>query len=292
MVKVVITGATGNVGLAILQALREHPQPDLEIVVGVRDEQRLNLFPADLPVTPVRFDLTKPETYGSAISQVDSLFLLLPPGLPNGVTYLGHLVKAAKGQQVKHLVYLSVQGADKSNFIPHHKIEKLIIASGIPYTFLRPSYFMQNFTTVLLPDLRDRNRLFLPAGQALFNLIDVRDIGAVAAEVLLNSTPHANKAYELTTPENVTFNQIAQTFTEILKQKIVYHSPALWSFYFQKKKEGLPATYVLIMMLLHFLPRFQKPPQISHYVQEITGEKPRTLAQFIRDNLPLFSPEK
>ncbi len=184
-----------------------------------------------------------------------------------------------------------MQGADKSSFIPHHKIEKQIMASGLSYTFLRPSYFMQNFTTILLPDIRDRNELFLPAGKGLFNLMDVRDIGAVAAEILQNSTSHADKAYELTTSENVTFSQIAQIFSEVLNRKITYHSPVLWSFFFRKKKEGLASPFIFVMMLLHFLPRFQKPPQTSNYVQQITSQEPRSLAQFINDHRALFFPE-
>ncbi|RDC63234.1 NmrA family NAD(P)-binding protein [Adhaeribacter pallidiroseus] len=280
MAATLVTGATGNVGLATLQALQDCLQPGVEILAGVRQEPAPSIFPAGLPLTTVPFDLINPKTYAPAISQADSVFLLLPPGLPNEVNYFEQLLKEAKRHQVQHLVYLSVQGAEKSNFIPHHKIEKLIIASGILYTFLRPSYFMQNFTTVLLPDLRYRQKLYLPADNGLFNLIDVRGIGAVSAKILQNNAPHANRAYELTTPENVTFNQIAQVFSEVLNRKITYHSPALWSFYFRKKKEGLAIAYIFIMMLLHFLPRFQKPPQISNNVQQITGQEPRSLAPF------------
>ncbi|MDP5140566.1 MAG: NmrA family NAD(P)-binding protein, partial [Spirosomaceae bacterium] len=90
------------------------------------------------------------------------------------------------------------QGAEDNSVIPHHKIERLIIDSGISYTFLRPAYFMQNFTTTLRKELVENNRIFLPAGEAKFTLVDVQDVGKVAAETLLSSDKHVNIGYDLT----------------------------------------------------------------------------------------------
>ncbi len=106
MAKILVTGATGNVGLATLHALQERLQPSVQVLAGVRHQPPPATFPSGLPLTIVPFDLTKPETYASAISQVDSLFLLLPPGLPNGVEYFGQLLREAKSHGVKHVVYL------------------------------------------------------------------------------------------------------------------------------------------------------------------------------------------
>ncbi|WKK78452.1 NmrA family NAD(P)-binding protein [Marivirga salinae] len=63
------------------------------------------------------------------------------------------LIEVVKEVGVKHIVFLSVQGAEKQSYIPHHKIEKLIVESQIPYTFIRPAYFMQNFITTLGKDI-------------------------------------------------------------------------------------------------------------------------------------------
>jgi len=67
---------------------------------------------------------------------------------------------------VNQVVFLSVQGAEKSKVIPHNRIESLIIEYGMEYIFLRPGYFMQNLTTTLLPDIIKRRQIFLPRFQS------------------------------------------------------------------------------------------------------------------------------
>ena len=86
-------------------------------------------------------------------------------------------------------MFLSVQGAERNLFIPHHKIERRLMSSGVPYTLLRPAYFMQNFTSMLHDELARRHRIFLPAGNARFTLVDVGDIARVAVMLLIHLLP-------------------------------------------------------------------------------------------------------
>jgi len=132
----------------------------------------------------LHFDFAAAETYEHALAYCGILFLLRPPQLSEVKKYFNSLIDLAVICGVKHVVFLSVQGVGKSKIIPHHKIEKLIIESKIPHTFLRPAYFMQNFTTTLHADLVRHHSIFLPAGNAKFTLVDVTDIGKVAAKVL------------------------------------------------------------------------------------------------------------
>ena len=104
------------------------------------------------------------------------MFLLRPPQLTDD---FGDFIARAGRGGWRHIVFLSVQGAENNRFIPHHKTEQLLICSGLAYTLLRPAYFMQNFTTTLRADLVERHRIFLPAGRARFTLIDVDDISRV-----------------------------------------------------------------------------------------------------------------
>ena len=185
---------------------------------------------------------------------------------------------------MKHIVFLSVQGVEKSKIIPHHKIEKLIVDSKIRYTFLRPAYFMQNFTTTLHSDLVNNKRIYLPAGNAKFTLIDVRDIGLVSANVLTNTSQHINKSYELTCMEKLSFSEMAKILNDILRTNIQYKSPNLISFFLTKRKEKTPTMLILVLIMLHYFPRFQKDPEITDWVEKITSKQPTTFEQFINDN--------
>ena len=170
---IIVTGATGQVGPAVIAAL---PAFDAIVIrAAVRDEAK---WRGDVRVQPVRFDYSDPASQDAALADCDSLFLLRPPELTSD---FGDLIARAKQHGVKHIVFLSVQGAGSHRFIPHHKIEAHLVAGGAPYTLLRPAYFMQNFTSTLHDELVRRHRIFLPAGSARFTLVDIHDIGRVAA---------------------------------------------------------------------------------------------------------------
>jgi uncharacterized protein YbjT (DUF2867 family) len=189
---------------------------------------------------------------------------------------------------ISQIVFLSVQGAEKSKVIPHHKIEKLVQESGIHYIFLRPSYFMQNITTTLLKDIQEKRRIFLPAGKAKFNWIDINNIGEVSAILLERFEEFSNLAFELTGYENKNFYEVANMISTITGKKINYQSPNSFRFFSAKKKEGVATGMILVMNMLHFLPRFQEEPKISDFYEKITGKKPTSLKAFIEREQKCF----
>lgn len=283
---VLITGATGNVGLAVIEFLtREYNQ--LSIFAAVRnpafDAEMLRRF----NVSIVAFDFERTDTFSDAFAGIDVLFLLRPPQLSDVGWIFKPLIEAAKAS-VKHIVFLSVQGVEKSTLIPHHKIESLIVASGISFTFLRPAYFMQNFTTTLKQDLVEKDRIYLPAGKTKFTVVDVNDIGRVAAKVLTNPFVHKNKVYELTNHDVLSFKEMADLFSKGLGRPIQYLSPNLITFYLAKRREGMPPGLILVMIMLHFLPRFKKTPRTTTCVKDLTGTEPISFRAFIVLNKDQF----
>jgi uncharacterized protein YbjT (DUF2867 family) len=283
MTKVLITGATGNVGKEVIKSL-QNINHQLDIYAGVRnlttDSHKLDNF----KIKFLQFDFTNSTTYKTALDGCSILFLLRPPQISEVEKYFNPIINACKVKGVKHIVFLSVQGVEKSKIIPHHKIEKLIVDSKIPYTFLRPAYFMQNFTTTLHNDLVNKKRIYLPAGNAKFTLIDVRDIGLVSAIVITNTSQHINKSYELTCKEKLSFSEMAEKLSNILETDIQYISPNLFSFFLTKRKENTPTMMILVMIMLHYFPRFQKDPEITDWVEKIMDKQPTTFEQFITDN--------
>ena len=283
MQRILITGATGNVGLEVIKSLSTL-NADLKVVAGVRnmEQDKKKLLP--YKVSLVRFDFTDSTSYRPALENCQILFLLRPPQISNTKKYFKPLVNIAKEVGIQHIIFLSVQGVEKSFIIPHHKIEKLIIDSKIPYTFLRPAYFMQNFSTTLHKDLVDKHAIFLPAGCAKFTLVDVQDVGAVAARIIVALDTHVNKSYELTCSNKLTFKEMAETLSKGLGVKINYQSPSLLLFYLTKRNEKVPSMFILVMIMLHYLPRFQKEPSVTDWIEKITGTLPTTFEKFIADH--------
>jgi len=283
MKKILITGATGNVGIEVLNSLSKIDH-QLTIYAAVRDIEKDKGTLKDFKITLIKFDFEERSTYQPAFENCEVLFLLRPPQLSEVDKIFKPILETAVQCAVKHIIFLSVQGVEKSALIPHHKIEKLVLESKIPYTFLRPAYFMQNFTTTLRHDLVERNRIFLPAGNSKFTLVDVSDIGDVTAKVSIAPYKYTNQAYELTCNEKLTFSQMATELSNLLHTTINYESPILVKFFLVKRKEGIPTMLILVMIMLHYLPRFQKEPVATDSVNSITGHQPNTFSQFIIQN--------
>jgi uncharacterized protein YbjT (DUF2867 family) len=289
MRKILITGATGNIGMEVvahLYSLRE----GMIVTAGVRDLDKSKAKFASYPdIVLVEFDFENSVTFEEALEGVDCVFLLRPPHISNVKSVFYPLIESLEKLSVNQVVFLSVQGVEKSTVIPHHKIEKRIQQGALDYVFLRPGYFMQNLSTTLLADIRTHSSIILPAGKAVFNWIDVKDIGAVAARVILQFDAYKNTAIELTGTEKLDFYQVAAKMSHALGRSIQFQSVSILRFFIRRKKQGMKTGMVLVMIMLHYLPRFQKPPKISHACTTITGKTPGLLDEFLKRKRNLFS---
>lgn len=284
---ILLTGASGNVGLEIIKNFSQK-NDNVRLLAGVRDKSVDHQILEQYGVASIYFDFGDRQSIEEAFSSIDTLFLLRPPQLADVKKYFAPMIEIAVGKKVGHIVFLSVQGAQSNPYIPHFKIEKLIEKSGIPYTFLRPAYFMQNFTTTLRKDLVENDRIYLPAGKSKFTLIDVEDLGRVASIILKNPDRHRNQAYDLTNQEQLDFGKMAEILTEVLGKKINFSSPNLISFYLKKRKEKVPRMFILVMIMLHYLPRFSSTSETTNWIEEISGKEPKTFLEFVVSNQNLL----
>lgn len=288
MTKVIITGATGNVGREVMHAL-SRLNHNLNIYAGVRDVSDARIKLNSHNIQFLKFDFADLVTYETALSGCDILFLLRPPQLSKVEKYFKPLIETCVDKGLKHIIFLSVQGVEKSKIIPHHKIEKLIVDSKISYTFLRPAYFMQNFTTTLRADLVNKRLIYLPAGKVKFTLIDICDIGAVAAHILTDISGHKNRSYELTSKEKFTFGDIAEILSFNLDVPVHFKSPSLLGFFFTKREEKVRTALIFVMIMLHYFPRFQDEPEMTEWVEKILHRQPTTFQQFVKQNKMLLT---
>lgn len=236
----------------------------------------------------VEFDFENPKTFDNAVKNIDRVFLLRPPHISDIDRVFKPLIDCFIKNNVNQVVFLSVQGAEKSSIIPHNKIEKLILSNKLDYIFLRPAYFMQNLTTTLIQDIREKREIVLPAGDAKFNWIDIKNIGETCAILLDRFHEFKNQAIEITGYENENFKTVEGLINEQVKKPISYKSVSPLKFYRLKKKGGMKKGMIIVMLLLHFLPRFQKEPKISMFYEHLTGKKPTSLKCFIERELTKF----
>ena len=293
MKRILITGATGNIGHEVIRFLYADNLLN-QIIAGVRNIDKAKIeFKDYSQLDYVKFDFEDSATFDNSLDKIDCIFLLRPPHISNIDKYFDPLINKIKEKKINQVVFLSVQGAEKSKIIPHNKIEKLITDCNLDFIFLRPSYFMQNLTTTLLKDIQEKRKIILPAGNAKFNWIDIENIGEVTAKLLNDFDNYKNRVIELTGYENKDFYQVTDLINETITNKIKFDNVNPFRFYWTKKNDGFNSGLIIVMMMLHLLPRFQKEPKISDFYEQLTGNKPTTLMKFIRrENIKLAHPTK
>mgnify|MGYP003379935476 CR=1 FL=1 len=94
----------------------------------------------------------------------------------------------------------------------------------------------------------------------------------------------SNKSYELTNNEILTFTEIAEKISKGIGKTIKFISPNLFQFYLTKRKENIPTMFILVMIMLHYFPRFQKSPNTTQWVKIITGSEPKSFDEFVVSN--------
>lgn len=289
--RILITGASGNVGLETLRELLKSPaKTRFEVLAGVRTSDGWKE-----PIQPDRlvpFDFTNAQTFDSALSGISRVLLVRPPQLADVDAYFLPFINAMKRAQIKQVVFLSLQGVENNPVTPHHKIEKLIVEAGLPFTFLRPSFFMQNLSTTHRDEIRLRNELFIPAGNGRTSFVDVRDIGAVAALALTDLTgQYLNRGYELTGSEALTYYEIADILTRVLGRKITYRDPSIVRFIWQKwQKERAPLGFTMVMVALYTVSKLGKAAGLTEETQRLLKRPPRTFRQFAEDYRSVWMP--
>ncbi len=278
---ILITGATGNIGFEVIRFLYKTDTSN-RIIAGVRNiEKAKSVFKEYPKLDYVHFDFENFDSFDNALTGMDRMFLLRPPHISDVDKYFKPLLSSIKKNTVNEIVFLSVQGAEKSKVIPHNKIEQLINENGLDYIFLRPSYFMQNLTTTLIKDIKTKRAIILPSGQAKFNWIDIENIGEAGAILLDKFGDYKNQAFEITGLENESFAKVTSLINKAIENPIRFRNVNPIKFYRIKRREGMEKGMIIVMILLHLLPRFQKEPRISDFYERLTGKKPTDLETFI-----------
>jgi uncharacterized protein YbjT (DUF2867 family) len=214
--KVLVTGATGNTGSGLVPALRS---AGVDVRAFVRDESKAQPL-KDIGVEIVVGDLDRPETIPPALEGVDKIYLLTWNG-PTQAQQAENVIAAAKTYGNPHIVRHSMWGSEKSRIVQQgDRIEEALKLSGLPWTMVSPTFYMQN-TMMAAQTIASDGMIYWDLGDGKLSMIDVRDI-VDAAFAVLTSGGHEGKNYILTGPEAISFQDVASTFTKVLGKDVTY----------------------------------------------------------------------
>jgi uncharacterized protein YbjT (DUF2867 family) len=276
---ILVTGATGNVGAEVIRYLADRGAAANTVAAVTTPERHIDL-PDGARSRVFRFDDST--TFPAAFAGIDRLFLIRPPQIADVEQYLVPVIAYARTAGVRHIVFLSLLGVENNKVVPHYKVEQHLLAAGVPYTFLRPGFYMQNLSTTHRQEILEDDEICVPVGNARTSFIDVRDIGAVAARVLTEEG-HENTAYSLTGPEALTYAQVAEMLSEVLGRRIRYTRPSSLRFYIRARRRGTPRKFALVMVALYTATRFGSGARVTDEVDRLLGRPPLSMRRFVED---------
>jgi len=282
--KILITGASGNVGSYVVKELLKLNE---EVVAAGTNKEKLEKMLGD-SVDIVKLDFTKPETFKNALIDIDRVFLMRPPHLGKPED-LYPFIDFIKSKDIRLISFLSLMGVEKNTIPPHHKIEKYIEESKIPYAHIRPGFFMQNLSGIHAKEIKEDNEIFVPAGRSKTSFIDVADIGLSIATVLHDSEKYKNTKHTITGPQALDYYKIAKILSEVTKRKITYRRPSFLSYWYRYVfKRKLDKKYVNVTVALYFMTRMGTAKKVTEEFEKLTGKKPRTFKEFAKSNIDSF----
>lgn len=267
---VLVTGASGNVGSVVARELRAAGE---KVWRAERSPQ-----PSE---DRVSFDFTDPSTWNAAFDGVRSMFLVRPPAIGNVKRDLLPAVGAARDAGVEHVVFLSLQGAERNKVVPHATVESWLRRSGLAWTFVRASFFHQNMSTTHVSDIRDRDEIVVPAGRGATAFVDAEDVGAVAAAALLDTSAHTDRAWTVTGPRALTYEQIARILTNELGRPIRYARPGLLRYARHARRSlAMPWGMVAITAAIYSTARFGLAAGLTDDVRTVLDRDPVDFVEF------------
>jgi uncharacterized protein YbjT (DUF2867 family) len=280
--KVLVTGATGNTGsLLVPELLREN----VDVRIFVRDEAKAKPL-QDLGAEVVTGDLDEPATILPAVKNVDKIYLLTW----NGETQLQqaeNVINAANYEGMPHIVRHSMWGSENSRIIKQgYKIEEILKSSGLPWTMLKPTFYMQN-TIMAAQTISSDGVIYWDMKDGKLGMIDVRDI-ADAAFAVITGEGYEGKEYILTGPEAISFNDVAKIFSKVLDKEVKYvNVPGDASF---RSMVGMGLPEWIAKGYVELSEGFSKnfASRTTKNVEILTGHPARSFEQFAHDFVQVF----
>lgn len=282
-VKVLVTGATGQVGGKTIDYLLPHK--DIEIVAAVRSQEKAGQF-TDRGIKTVLLDFDDTSTHLPAFEGIHSLFIVTGYTV-DMLQQSKVLVDNAKKANIKHIVHLGACGPDDAtvgHWVWHQLVERYIEWSGFSFTHLRPQDFMQNLLSYGNEKAIKNGVINGYVDDATLSWVDVENVAEVAALSLINPEKHNGKTYRLSY-DALNFAEIAELMTSIVGQPFRYEALSPEIFLQKMKDAGAEMAYMNCVYdhwKKHANGTIPGSTDTFDNFLEITGKQPTRWSDFIQ----------
>jgi uncharacterized protein YbjT (DUF2867 family) len=283
---ILITGASGTVGRAVMDEVRKSGAAYRGMY---RNEVDAKKAPAD--TATVIADFADKESLRRALEGVDTVFVVCSP-IPQLVELESNVIEVCAEKGVRHVVLNSALGAgDYSKSFPswHRKVEDKLKASKLAHTILRPNSFLQNIVAFYAPSIRAQGAFYAAMGNAKLSFVDVRDVGGAAAKILAAPETHAGKTYELNGPEAFSYNEVTQHISQATGQEAKFVDIPEEAQRKAMLDMGMPEWQVTALLdLQQYYSKLGKGGEVTDTLPKLLGRAPITLDRFLQENRDAF----
>lgn len=282
---ITVFGATGKTGIPLLQTLSRKGMRSRAVT---RDLNNITSLPY---VDWVEGDLSNTTRIYDLVAGSTRIFLNTSFS-PKMAEMQEQVIEAAKKAGVQHIIKLSygiisaevLQTVNSITHTQHKQIEQTLIQSGIPYTILRASGFMQNWLTEFPGTIRQERKIYAATGAGKMPYIDTRDIAEVAAIAFSHSPEiHGHNIYELTGNEPVSFFQVADAIGQRIGEPVTYIAESTQETRERLSKKGYPEWAIHMLLCFAQSQRDGKETYTTNTVEELLNRPATDIYTFARD---------
>ena len=283
---VLVTGATGNFGKAVIDFLLAKGVDPQGIAALVRNMDRAG----NLWDTGINLRVGSYEDQNSllrAFQGIDRLLLVSGNEVSTRSAQHSNVVRAAVGSGVEHIFYTSFSRRDETQRSPlwrvaqsHLQTEKWLLESGIGHTILKNNLYMDSIPAFVGADVLRTGRIYFPAGKGKVSAGLRREYAEATANLLV-SKGHKNKTYDLTNAEAYGFDRVAAHISELSGREIKYVSPSLDEYTHTLIEAGVPAEFVTISGNFAQAQAQGELDLVSGDLEKLLGRKPTSIKDFL-----------
>lgn len=283
---IVLTGATGRTGASAALELAARKVPVRALVRNAEKAAKLQAAGVQLAVG----DIDDAAALRAAMQGVTKVLVCLPNGEPQ-LRREKAIVDAAVAAGARHVVKISSVEAHAHMHNPVHQThwqsEEHIRSKGVAWTMVRPTFYMQNFLGSAT-SIKANGTFAFPFGEkGAAALIDSRDAGWFAGHVLATDG-HANKSYDITSRDKMSFHQVAEVFSRVLGRKISYvaQDPVAYKAFLSKFVTSEWHLNAVCEIFAEIAKGYTV--ECTDTFQQVSGREPLSLEGFIREHIALY----